>query len=56
MEPTVAGQIGDDSTLELDGPYEIAIFGDDAGTYAIVAAYESDTILIIDITDPSKPN
>ena len=55
MEPTVAGQIGDDSTIELDGPYEIAIFGNDAGTYAIVAAYESDTVLIIDITDPSNP-
>ena len=55
MEPVVAGQIGDNSALELDGPYEIAIFEDDTGTYAIVAAYESDTVQIIDITDPSNP-
>ena len=51
----MAGQIGDSGALELDGPYEIAIFEDDTGTYAIVAAYESDTVQIIDITDPSNP-
>ena len=55
IEYVVAGQLSDNSALELDGPYEIAIFEDDTGTYAIVAAYESDTVQIIDITYPSNP-
>ena len=50
---TAAGNIANNSTLELDGPYGVAVFESGGRTYAAVAAYHDDGVQILDITDPS---
>ena len=49
---TAAGNIANNSTLELFGPRGIATFTSGGSTYAAVAAYDDSGVQILDITDP----
>ena len=53
-DPTPVGSIADGAGLELDGPEGIATFGNGTHTYAAVAAYNDDTVQILNLTDPSR--
>ena len=48
-----ADQIGDDSTLELDGASGITTFQIGSHTYAAVASFTDDGVQILNVTDPS---
>ena len=50
---TAAGNITDTPALELRGASGIAVFESGGSTYAAVAAYDDDSVQILDITDPS---
>ena len=50
---TAAGNITDTPALELLGASGIAVFESGGSTYAAVAAYDDDSVQILDITDPS---
>ncbi len=50
---SAAGQISDNSTLELGGAYGIATFRIGSGTYAAVASFADDGVQILDVSDPS---
>ena len=51
---TAKGNLGDNSTLELDGASGITTFTlPDGNTYAAVASEEDDGVQILDVTDPN---
>ena len=50
---TAAGNITDTPALELLGASGIAVFESGGSIYAAVAAYDDDSVQILDITDPS---
>ena len=50
---TATDNIANNSTLKLNGPYDIAVFESGDSTYAAVAAFINDGVQILDITDPS---
>ena len=50
---TVADSIGNDGTLELNGPWGIATFESGGSTYAAVASFVDNGVQILDVTDPS---
>ena len=50
---TAAGNIANNSTLELSGAWDIATFTSGGGTYAAVASSDDDGVQILNVTDPS---
>ena len=50
---TAAGSIANNSTLKLDGAWDIATFESGGSTYAAVASVDDDGVQILDVTDPS---
>ena len=52
--PTSVGMISDNSTLELEGAWGIAVFNMSGRTYAAVASTTDDGVQVLDITDPSS--
>ncbi len=55
IEITPTGNLGDNSTLLLGGPYDVAVFMVGANTYAAVASDDDNALQIVDVTDPSRP-
>ena len=49
---TAAGNITDNTTLNLDGAGHLAIFESGGNTYAAVAAFSDDAVQILDVTNP----
>ena len=52
---TALGHKGNDDTVKLDGPRDIAIFENGGRTYAAVAAQGDGAVQILDVTDPADP-
>ena len=55
IEITPVETIRDGGDFELGGPWDVAVYDDDSGIYAIVLARIGDAVQIIDITDPTSP-
>ena len=53
--PRAAGQIGDNSTLLLNGAFGIATFDVNDITYAAVASFLGHGVQILDLSDPESP-
>ena len=53
--PTAAGSLGDDNSMELDGATTVDIFELGTSTYAAVASRVDDGLQIVDVTDPDNP-
>ena len=51
---TAAGSITNSSSVKLHGPTAIAMFESGGRTYAAVAAKYSDSVQLLDVTDPSS--
>ena len=55
LDLTVAGNIGDNSRLRLEGASGIAIFESGGTTYAAVASHDDDGVQIIRLKNPNNP-
>ena len=55
IEITPVETIRDGGDFELGGPWDVAVYDNDSGIYAVVLARIGDAVQIIDITDPTSP-
>ena len=55
IEITPVETIRDGCDFELGGPWDVAVYDNDSGIYAVVLARIGDAVQIIDITDPTSP-